>query len=895
MPAEAPEVRTTCPYCGVGCGVIAYRTTEGTIAVRGDEQHPANFGRLCSKGSALAETLALEDRLLHPEIDGQRVDWDTALAAVAEGFRRTIAEHGPDAVALYVSGQLLTEDYYVANKLMKGCIGTSNIDTNSRLCMSSSVAGHKRAFGTDTVPGTYEDLEQADLLVLVGSNLAWCHPVLYQRILAARQARGGKPKLVVIDPRRTASCDQAEQHLAIAPNTDTVLFNGLLVHLHRQDAVDLDYLDTHTDGYLAALRAAREIAPSIPEVARRCGLDEEAVANFYGDFTRTKKVVTIYSQGVNQSAHGTDKVNAIINCHLATGRIGKPGCGPFSVTGQPNAMGGREVGGLANQLAAHMDFAPADVERVARFWQTPNIARGPGLKAVELFRAVAEGRIKAIWIMGTNPVVSLPEADAVREALLNCPLVVVSDAVRITDTTACADILLPAATWGEKDGTVTNSERRISRQRAFLDLPGEARPDWWALAEVGRRLGFLQQLDYSGPAAVFREFAALSGYENAAWGGEGDSRRDFDISALSALADAEYDTIDPFRWPRPAAGDGAERFFASGGYYTPDRRARLIAVGERAPVNAPDETFPLVLNTGRVRDHWHTMTRTAKTSRLSAHIPEPYAEIHPVDAAVLGIRDDALVRVVSRWGEVIVRAKIAREQRPGSVFVPMHWCTPHASRGRIDAVVNPATDPFSGQPESKHTPVRVIPYKPVWHGFVLSRDPLPLPEDLDYVVRVRGDGLWRYEIASETPVTDWSAWAHELLHEPPGEGWIEFEDRSLGRYRGAAMHDGRLVACAFVSPGHELPPRDWLAGLFERPELAAPERASLLAGRPGKGQPDVGRIVCACFRVGVNTLLSAIRERKLTTPEAIGAALRAGTNCGSCVPEIRKLIADNAS
>ncbi|PWV65842.1 nitrate reductase [Plasticicumulans acidivorans] len=891
MAVEACEVRTTCPYCGVGCGVVASVAADGSVTVRGDSEHPANLGRLCSKGSALAETLALDDRLLHPSIDGQRVDWDTALDAVAAGLRSTIEQFGPESVALYVSGQLLTEDYYVANKLMKGCIGTANIDTNSRVCMSSSVAGHKRAFGSDTVPGRYEDLEEADLLVLVGSNLAWCHPVLYQRVLAARKRRGGLPRLVVIDPRRTASCDQADTHLALAPGSDSALFNGLLNHLHRHDRIDLDFLDAHTEGYLAALKSAREVAPSIPEVARRCGLDEQQVAEFYAEFTRTEKVVTVYSQGVNQSSFGTDKVNAIINCHLASGRIGKPGCGPFSVTGQPNAMGGREVGGLANQLAAHMDFAPSDVERVQRFWGSPVIATRPGLKAVDLFRAVGEGRVRAIWIMGTNPVVSLPDADAVRAALKNCPLVVVSDAVADTDTLRCAHIRLPAATWGEKDGTVTNSERCISRQRAFLDLPGEARPDWWIISEVARRLGFAELFPYASPAEIFREHAALSGFENTAWSDGSGSRRDFDISALVGLAGAAYDALAPFHWPRPAIGSGAERFFAAGGFFTGDRRARLLAIGARAPAHAPDEDFPLVLNTGRVRDHWHTLTRTAKSARLSAHIPEPYAEIHPRDAARLGIREDALVRVFSRWGEVIVRAKPSREQQPGSVFVPMHWGAPYATRGRVDAVVNPVTDPFSGQPESKHTPVRVLPWQPAWHGFVLSRTPLSLPEGLDYQVVVRGDGLWRYEIAAETPVVNWGEWARALLHEAPGDGWIEFADPALGRYRGAAIHDGRLVGCLFVAPGHELPPRDWLAGLFEREEIDAAERASLLAARPGKGQPDIGRIVCACYRVGVNTLTRVIREQQLTTPEAVGKVLRAGTGCGSCVPEIRQLIA----
>jgi len=500
----AGEVRTTCPYCGVGCGVLASAGADYTVSVRGDPQHPANYGRLCSKGAALGETVDLDGRLLHPEIHGQRVSWETALDHVAAGFCRIIAEHGPDAVAFYVSGQLLTEDYYVANKLMKGFIGSANIDTNSRLCMSSSVAGHKRAFGSDTVPGCYEDLEQAELLVLVGSNTAWCHPVLFQRIRAAKEQHPER-KIIVIDPRRTATCDITDLHLPVKSGSDAVLFNGLLTYLFQNGRVDFNYLEAATEGYGQALQAARDSAPSIPVVAAACGLPEEDIARFYQLFARTERVVTVYSQGVNQSSSGTDKVNAIINCHLATGRIGRPGMGPFSVTGQPNAMGGREVGGLANQLAAHMDFDdPQQVDSVRRFWRAPNMATQPGLKAVDMFRAVDEGLIKAIWIMATNPVVSLPDADRVREALRKCELVVVSDCVATTDTTACAQVLLPAAAWGEKDGTVTNSERRISRQRTFLPPPGEAKPDWWMVCEVAKRLEYGEAFSFQSPAQIFR-------------------------------------------------------------------------------------------------------------------------------------------------------------------------------------------------------------------------------------------------------------------------------------------------------------------------------------------------------------------------------------------------------
>jgi assimilatory nitrate reductase catalytic subunit len=502
-------VSTTCPYCGVGCGVLATPDGRGGAAISGDPKHPANQGRLCSKGSALGETLGLEGRLLHPMIRCDKdtmepVAWTDALDHVAHRFRHIVARDGPGAVAFYLSGQLLTEDYYVANKLMKGFIGSANVDTNSRLCMASSVAGHRRAFGADTVPGCYEDLDQADLLVLVGSNAAWCHPVLFQRMLANKQARGAR--LVVIDPRRTDTSGDADLFLGLKPGTDTALFAGLLVYLADNGCLDRGYIERHTGGFGDALARSRGIAGSIGATALATGLSEPDVATFFAMFAETPRAVTLYSQGVNQSAQGTDKVNAIINCHLATGRIGKPGASPFSLTGQPNAMGGREVGGLANQLAAHMAFTPPDIDRVRRFWKAPRIATHEGLKAVAMFEAIGRGEIKALWVMGTNPVVSLPDADGARAALKKLELFVVSENVIDNDTVAAGvDVLLPALAWGEKSGTVTNSERRISRQRAFLSAPGEARPDWWIVGEVAKRLGFGSAFDFKSAADIFRE------------------------------------------------------------------------------------------------------------------------------------------------------------------------------------------------------------------------------------------------------------------------------------------------------------------------------------------------------------------------------------------------------
>ena len=875
------STRTTCPYCGVGCGVLAEVGTDGAVRVSGDPQHPANLGRLCSKGAALAETLDTDGRLLHPVVDGRRVSWDAALDRVANGFREVIEQHGPDAVAFYISGQLLTEDYYVANKLMKGFIGSANIDTNSRLCMATAVAAHKRAFGADAVPVCYEDIEAADLVVIVGSNYAWAHPVLYQRLAAAKKARPDM-RVVVVDPRRTATCDIADVHLAVQPGSDAYLFNGLLHYLRREDALDLDFIERHAENFAAVFSSARTMN-SIPQVAMACGVTEIQVSEFFRLFAATNRTVTIFSQGINQSSSGVDKANAIINVHLATGRIGRPGMGPFSVTGQPNAMGGREVGGLANQLAAHLDFAdPFGVRLVANFWNAPHIATVPGLKAVEMFQAIASGKIRAVWIMGTNPAVSLPDADRARAALQGCDLVVVSDCVRHTDTTACADVLLPAAGWGEKDGTVTNSERRISRQRPFLPTAGEARPDWWIVSEVARRMGFPKAFPYTQPAQIFREHAQLSGLGN-------DGSRAFDISGLANIGDEQYGSLQPVQWPvNRSSPNGTARLFADGRFYTRSGKAQMVAVAPKLPAVATDGDFPLVLNTGRIRDQWHTMTRTGKVPRLSTHQFEPFVQIHPQDAEACRLQDGGLARLVSRHGDMLARVQVSDDQRAGSVFVPMHWSDAFAKSARADALVAPITDPISGQPESKHTPVRCEPYRSAWQGFVLSRERLDLPQ-AGYCACSRGNGYWRHEIAGETLPDDWRSWVRTAWNAP-GD-WQEYRDASMGRYRAACLKEGKLDAVFFIAPDQRLPEREWVGSLFGKPVLDAADMGALLAARPPSGAIDTGRTVCACFNVGEQTIRQAIKEQGLDSVEAIGQALKAGTGCGSCVPEIRRILA----
>jgi assimilatory nitrate reductase catalytic subunit len=871
----------------VGCGVLATPRKGGAVDVRGDPAHPANRGKLCVKGSALGETVGLEDRLLHPQVRGTRVSWEAAIATVAEGFRDCIRKYGPESVAFYVSGQLLTEDYYVANKLMKGYLGTANIDTNSRLCMASAVAGHKRAFGEDVVPVSYEDIDRADLIVLVGSNTAWCHPIILQRMLAARDRRPDL-KIVALDPRRTATTQLADLHLPLKPGTDVHLFNGLLVFLADNGQVDRQYVDAHTRGWEEALEAARAGGGDLATTAQACGLDIADLRGFYELFAQCPAVITAFSQGVNQSSSGTDKVNAIINCHLATGRIGKPGAGPFSVTGQPNAMGGREVGGFVNTLAAHVDLHDEPGRAaVQNFWRSPAIASKQGPKAVEMFDRIHDGRIKAVWIMATNPVVSLPDADKVKAALEGCELVVLSDVMGNTDTAALAHVLLPALAWGEKDGTVTNSDRTISRQRAFLPPPGEARADWRIVCDVARAMDF-EGFDFVSPHEIFREHARLTAHAN-------DGKRALNLGAWANITPAEYKNWEPAAWPMAEARESAQGpMFANGKFQHADGKARFLPLAPRLPEHPPTQEFPLVLNTGRVRDHWHTMTRTGKSARLSAHVAEPYAEINTADALRFKVRAGELATLRSHWGSMVVRVRTGADIPAGMAFAPIHWNRAFASDARVGALANPVVDPISGEPEFKHTPVSIEHFAADWYGVMLTRAPL-LPPDTRWWVRVPGEQFVRYELAGANP-PDFSAEARRLLGVPaesaPAEiDWIEYRDPGGRVYRGAWLVNDRLEGCLYIDRRPSLPERAWLAKLFAAPRLDAAMRASLLAGRAVEGA-DQGALVCSCFGVGGNPIAACARELgAAATPAEIGKRLKCGTNCGSCVAEIQTIIA----
>jgi assimilatory nitrate reductase catalytic subunit len=858
--------------------VAATRTGERTIAITGDAEHPANRGKLCSKGTALGSTIGPEGRLLHPTIDGNRVGWDAAVAYVARRFQQTIAQHGPNSVAFYVSGQLLTEDYYAANKLMKGFIGSANIDTNSRLCMASAVAAHAQAFGADLVPASYDDLEIADLIVFAGHNAAWTHPVLFRRIEAA--ARAGR-KLVAIDPRRTDTAESCDLHLMLAPQTDVRLWNGLAAFLIDRGVIDRNYLDAHVNGLEALLAALERDDQGVAAVAHDCGVDPADLLAFYAWFAETPRTVTLFSQGSNQSAQGVAKGLAVINAHLLTGRVGKPGAAPFSITGQPNAMGGREVGGLSTQLAAHMGFSAEERDRVGRFWNAPRVAEWPGLKAVDLFEAVEAGRVKALWIMATNPAASLPDSAQVRRALEACDFVVVSEVMAETDTTPFADVLLPAAAWGEKDGTVTNSERCISRQRPVLPAVGEAWPDWRIIADVATAMGWGDAFAWTRPADMFREWAALTAFEN-------DGRRPLDLGGLASLSDDAYDALAPTHWPVLANGDRRQRLFTDGRFATPDGRARLAAVSPAPPANAVSAVWPFALTTARVRDQWHTMTRTGLVPELCRHAPEPVLQIHPADAQLLGIEAGTLAHVETEFGEAVFLAEPTVAVRRGALSVPMHWTGAFAPQGRANPLVNPDRDPVSGQPEFKHTPARVRPWGEAWRGFVVRRDATRAWPDGVVWRRVPHGHAQLFELAGRGGEEERRAVAQVALAGTAGDD-VAFDDAGRAVVRRARFSGDRIEAVVCLAPaGVALPPRAWIAERFGDASLAPADRAALLLGR-APGVVDQGRLVCACMGVCEKPIEAAIAGGAADV-EAVGEATRAGVSCGSCRPEIRRML-----
>ncbi|RRB00901.1 nitrate reductase [Larkinella rosea] len=729
--------QTTCCYCGVGCGIVVNQEPNGRLTVEGDKQHPSNRGMLCSKGMNLHYTVMDQsDRLLYPQMRFnrsmplQRVSWDAALERTAAVFKTFIQKYGPDSVAFYVSGQCLTEEYYLVNKLIKGFIGSNNIDTNSRLCMSSAVVGYKLSLGEDSVPVCYDDIEEADVFLVQGANPAWCHPILWRRIEAHKTANP-HVKIICVDPRRTDTARSSDLHLPIRPGTDIVLNHAIGRLLIENGHIDHSFIVDHTDGFLAYRELVMQ--RSIDEAAELCGIDSEAIQTAANWIGRSKGFLSLWTMGLNQSVIGVNKNLSLINLHLITGRIGTPGNGPFSLTGQPNAMGGRETGGLANILPAHRDVMnAAHRAEVEAFWNSPvKIAAKPGLTATEMFEALADDRsgdasLKAIWIINTNPLVSMPDVNTAEKALKNARFVVVQDISNRADTVAFADVVLPAAAWLEKEGTMTNAERRIAYLPKVIDGPGETLPDSEILWRFAQKMGFGDAFKYTNCSEVYQEYAQLTAGTNV------------DVTGVTYELLRKNRTI---QWPfqqhdKPITNNeyriansenripktenripetGTKRLFTDHRFYTANQRAQIHAVPDGNTSEPTDEDFPLVLTTGRIRDQWHTMTKTGRVAKLGQHIPQPFLQIHPDDANVRGIEEGQLVVVQSRRGEVRVKAQLTDDVRPGLCFLPMHWGKILTNNQvRANNLTNSLVDPRSKEPDFKFSAVEVLPYqKPV--------------------------------------------------------------------------------------------------------------------------------------------------------------------------------------
>ncbi|MCA4961967.1 nitrate reductase [Pseudomonas sp. Y24-6] len=891
---------STCCYCGVGCGVLIEHDGERILGVSGDPAHPANFGKLCSKGSTLHLTGDLAARALYPELRlGKtlargRTDWDTALDHAASVFARTIAEHGSDSVAFYISGQLLTEDYYSFNKLARALVGTNNIDSNSRLCMSSAVVGYKRSLGADSPPCSYEDLESSDCVMIVGSNMAYAHPVLFRRLEEARSRRP-QMKVIVIDPRRTDTCDLADLHLAIVPGTDVALFHGILHLLLLADQVDHGFIDAHTQGLPALKSLVRNYSPQ--RVSQLCGISVEQLQQCAKWIGTSPTFLSLWCMGLNQSTAGSAKNSALINLHLATGQIGRPGAGPFSLTGQPNAMGGRETGSLSNLLPGHRDAANADHrEEVAAYWGVEQLPHTTGLSAIELFEQVRSGRIKALWIACTNPAQSMPDQNAVREALQACPFVVLQEAFRTTETAAFADLLLPAASWGEKEGTVTNSERRISHVRQAVIAPGEARPDWAITVDFAQRLEKHLRPEHASlfaldtPAQIFDEYKELT------------RGRDLDLSGLSH---ALIDRIGPQQWPfPPGASQGTPRLYGDGVFPTANGRAHFIADPYRAAREQRDARFPLTLITGRLRDQWHGMSRTGTAAQLFGHVSEAVLSLHPDELRRHRLQSGDLVSLQSRRGAVVLPVTRDENVRPGQAFLPMHWGD-RFLKGGVNTLTQPAFDPLSKQPELKHSGVRLEPINLPWRLFALIEGNVqqqlerlrPLCEEFSYASlsltgRERPALLIRAASAS-APDAQLLRDIDQCLGVDEGPV-LAYEDvrRSIGKR--VRIEHGRITAIRLAG---ETLAQHWLHNLWLEGRADEPLRRWMLAplsAPPGNGAA-IGtgkKTLCNCRNVSHNAVCAGI-SRGLDLL-GLKQELGCGTQCGSCVPEIKRMLAATA-
>jgi assimilatory nitrate reductase catalytic subunit len=896
------ETKSTCPYCGVGCGVIIESEGAQITGVRGDPDHPANFGRLCTKGQTLHLTasapITLHARLRTPKLHGREVGWGEALDTAADTFARIATEDGHDALGFYISGQLLTEDYYVFNKLAKGVLGTNNVDTNSRLCMSSAVAGYKQTLGADAPPACYDDLNHAECLFIAGSNMAWAHPVLYRRLEDAKKANPAL-KVIVADPRRTETAEQADLHLPLLPGTDVALFHGMLHLLLWEGLTDGRHIANHTTGFEALRDRVREYTPR--ETARVTGLKEEAIVQAARWFGQSKATLSLYCQGLNQSSSGTAKNAALINLHLATGHIGRPGAGPFSLTGQPNAMGGREVGGMANLLSAHRDLAnPEHRAEVARLWGIDGVPAKPGKTAVEMFQAAADGEIKALWIACTNPAQSLPDQATVKRALQRAEFVVLQEAFADTATAAYAHLLLPASSWGEKDGTVTNSERRITRVRAAVPAPGIARADWAIVCDFGQRLeqrlrpGQPSLLAYDGPEAIWNEHR------------ESTRGRDLDITGLT------WQQLDaaPQCWPFPeGATQSTERLYTDHRYATPDGRARFAAVPYQPVAEPRDARHPFSLTTGRLRDQWHGMSRTGLLPRLFGHEPEPALELHAQDIARLRLAEGELARVSSRRGELVLPVRASAAVAPAQAFVAMHWGEEFIAGG-INTLTSPAACPTSKQPELKHAAVSIEPADLPWRLLALAWF-----EDAETALAAQRalracfdrfahascvpfgrerHGLLFRAAAVEAAAPDTAAHiAHLFGLDTPDT--LHYQDARRGQRRSLRVqaHDGQRVLTALLLAGDTRAESLLVPLLQQQAEVPAAGRLLAAGAQPPGPAPVRQTQVCSCFDVSQQRIEQTLQRCEGNATERLAALqqdLRCGTQCGSCLPTLRRLV-----
>ena len=884
-------VSSVCCYCGTGCGVLIETEAGKITGVRGDPAHPANQGKLCTKGATLHLSAQAGGRALHPElrtertVARQRVSWETALDHAADTFSAVIREHGPDAVGFYISGQLTTEAYYVFNKLAKGLIGTNNVDTNSRLCMSSAVAGYKATLGADSPPGCYDDIDHAGVIFIAGSNTAFAHPILFRRIEAARKANPAL-KLIVVDPRRTDTAAEADLHLSILPGTDVALFHAMLNVMLWEELIDRDYIAAHTEGWDALRATVREYSPE--KVASICGLSAADIVQAARWFAQGP-TLSLYCQGLNQSSCGTDKNASLINLHLASGQIGKPGAAPLSLTGQPNAMGGREVGGLANLLSAHRDMSnPEHRAEVAALWGVNDVPAKPGKTAIEMFDAVKRGEIKALWIACTNPAQSLPNQALVHEALQMAECVVLQEAYTDTETARFADVLLPASTWGETEGTVTNSERCISRVHAAVPPPGEARADWSIVCDFARRLlpeKGARLFPYADAEAVFNEHRETT------------RGRDLDITGLSyALLERA-----PQQWPF-AAGSiaGTPRLYADGIYPTASGRARFHNAAY-CPVAEPiDARYPLHLNTGRLRDQWHGMSRTGLVARLYAHVEEPLLSMSRSDMERRRLVDGELVRVKSRRGSLVVKVHASESLRAGQTFMPMHWGGRFMAGQGVNTLTLDAFDPVSRQPELKHCAVQVekvaLPYRRAilrrGDGASLLLRAQPFLAHFDYATASltgRDQAVLVFQAASVGPLPE------SLVQEMDAAFGLDdplltmnYQDARRGIWKKARVEDGVITGARLSG---ETAAQDWLKDLIAAGASAMDVRAWLLAPvtQPPDGGVGRGRIICNCLDVAEPDIVAAIAGG--ADLAALQATLKCGTECGSCVPELKRLLA----